>query len=996
MSTFVNWLIGKLIINGCQFPLFCDLVCAVHMKGFCNVQLIDVVPPFSYLHSCNFNYHVQTDFPHRHKHIYLNPHTKKAEKALIAASIVQEIHSMNPPGRFLKEVPIEGGGGDTTATATANKDNNKNKKEKKQCCWVEISNDRACLKTGQALRECGPEIRQKIVDLSLGVGSAVVNGVSPSKALGLGSRSSPSSTVPKANSPTTASPTKQQQQQDNTSYSLMGAASFGGKKRQLPMKKRKSIHLDGGSDNEPVTKSSNNDDNCESAKPLQHLISAEMLEGGGSEKLLPQLNDVLINNSALIPSASIFHHVGNRRFRVLVEVNLSNYFGELLSELSNLEHWMAWMSQESIVQTKRQDEVVTSVIGSVLGNNPPGKFLIQIATDNNTSGGSNSSNMNGGYGTSKQPTSTTTDDVEKELLELDWKLATQEEIMSKVHTTFLAAGRFHVKQHFTMLLAEQEMQQRQAIVQAIGQQQQQQQQVNIQARAASALDVMMEANRINALLNQGSGSNSSLSSHNNKAIPSYRPSSKKNWGARSASQSLNYPTLNIDAGMTSTNNEGLNSTPSATAMVSNSRGSDDSTTFSNKKDTAAPYPCPAKLRVFLTLPMERFFVEEDHNISPYSDPVPPTINSSSTIIPSNYDVLCGPDRQSFFHHIGNRRFRVMIEMNVQRYEKAYLTSVSNAARHATSSNTIGEHHVQNVINEMGEDYIQKLIGEILLALSRADPPGRFLGMDMKTGKWRVLNPVYANLKTELTFFECLQVQQRRLSNILLEEERNCRIAKEQEALIAAELEIRRRSVDQTGPSADNSCPKGVCPSTAAIRNCLPFLAAANQGMDLQSLQDQAKNDLKKQQQQHQQQQHQASPSRPQNSSAGDSKTLNEMAMTDIVQRFASEQSDKSRALLHQIQRTASITHSNCHELPKPQQRRSSLPVTLPSSSSSQVKNDGNMSSNQMPKRDSAVSTDSNDSTESQYSSSSEGDSDKMKGLLDVVGTMMMMARRGSC
>jgi len=297
---------------------------------------------------------------------------------------------------------------------------------------------------------------------------------------------------------------------------------------------------------------------------------------------------------------------------------------------------------------------------------------------------------------------------------------------------------------------------------------------------------------------------------------------------------------------------------------------------------------------------------------------------------------------------------------------------------------------------MGEDYIQKLIGEILLALSRADPPGRFLGMDMKTGKWRVLNPVYANLKTELTFFECLQVQQRRLSNILLEEERNCRIAKEQEALIAAELEIRRRSVDQSGPSADNSCPKGVCPSTAAIRNCLPFLAATNQGMDLQSLQDQAKNDLKKQQQQQQQQQYQASPSRPQNSSAGDPKTLNEMAMTDIVQRFASEQSDESRALLHQIQHTASITHSNCHELPKPQQRRSSLPVTLPSSSSSQVKNDGNMSSSQMPKRDSAVSTDSNDSTEPQYSSSSEGDSDKMKGLLDVVGTMMMMARRGSC
>ena len=120
--------------------------------------------------------------------------------------------------------------------------------------------------------------------------------------------------------------------------------------------------------------------------------------------------------------------------------------------------------------------------------------------------------------------------------------------------------------------------------------------------------------------------------------------------------------------------------------------------------------------------------------------------------------MCGAGRIDFFHHIGNRRFRVMIEMNIQRYEQAYISSFSN--------NGVG-----------GEQCIQKLIDEILVSLSKCDPPARFLGMDMTNGTWNLLNPVFASLKTETTFFECLQVKQRRQARLLeeeLEEEEKCK------------------------------------------------------------------------------------------------------------------------------------------------------------------------------------------------------------------------------
>lgn len=71
------------------------------------------------------------------KNIYLAPTTKKLEKAHIAAGIVNDIRTMNPPGRFLKE-------------------------EKGTRMWYDIGDAKAIKKTGQALREDAPEIRPAI------------------------------------------------------------------------------------------------------------------------------------------------------------------------------------------------------------------------------------------------------------------------------------------------------------------------------------------------------------------------------------------------------------------------------------------------------------------------------------------------------------------------------------------------------------------------------------------------------------------------------------------------------------------------------------------------------------------------------------------------------------------------------------------------------------------------------------------------------------------
>eukprot|EP00542_Grammatophora_oceanica_P003635 CAMPEP_0194068710 /NCGR_PEP_ID=MMETSP0009_2-20130614/87242_1 /TAXON_ID=210454 /ORGANISM="Grammatophora oceanica, Strain CCMP 410" /LENGTH=585 /DNA_ID=CAMNT_0038721833 /DNA_START=148 /DNA_END=1905 /DNA_ORIENTATION=- len=75
------------------------------------------------------------DVVNGHKKVYLAKTTKKLEKAHIAAKIVEQIRTMDPPGRFLKE---DSGTG----------------------LWWDIGDAKAIKKVGQALREDAQEVRK--------------------------------------------------------------------------------------------------------------------------------------------------------------------------------------------------------------------------------------------------------------------------------------------------------------------------------------------------------------------------------------------------------------------------------------------------------------------------------------------------------------------------------------------------------------------------------------------------------------------------------------------------------------------------------------------------------------------------------------------------------------------------------------------------------------------------------------------------------------------
>lgn len=68
---------------------------------------------------------------------YLSKQTKKMDKAWIAADIVNQIRKLDPPGRFLKEDP-------------------------NSSLWLEVGDERARRKTGQALREDAPDLREEL------------------------------------------------------------------------------------------------------------------------------------------------------------------------------------------------------------------------------------------------------------------------------------------------------------------------------------------------------------------------------------------------------------------------------------------------------------------------------------------------------------------------------------------------------------------------------------------------------------------------------------------------------------------------------------------------------------------------------------------------------------------------------------------------------------------------------------------------------------------
>ena len=119
-------------------------------------------------------------------------------------------------------------------------------------------------------------------------------------------------------------------------------------------------------------------------------------------------------------------------------------------------------------------------------------------------------------------------------------------------------------------------------------------------------------------------------------------------------------------------------------------------------------------------------------------------SSKSTWLPSNYDVLCNSNlvcspKQAYFHHIGNRRFRILIETRVTEFEDLY-------------GATLLLPDVSAGIARMNQ-----FVDEVLESL-----PFRFLALDARVGFWRVLGSVYARKKIDHAFYQCMEVKKMQL------------------------------------------------------------------------------------------------------------------------------------------------------------------------------------------------------------------------------------------
>jgi len=85
-------------------------------------------------HSGNLYYRTLVN---KHKHKYIDKHTRKLDKVKIASHIVMLIRTAYPPGRFLKQ--------DTDTKY-----------------WKEIGDEKATRKSGQAMRERAPDTRRDL------------------------------------------------------------------------------------------------------------------------------------------------------------------------------------------------------------------------------------------------------------------------------------------------------------------------------------------------------------------------------------------------------------------------------------------------------------------------------------------------------------------------------------------------------------------------------------------------------------------------------------------------------------------------------------------------------------------------------------------------------------------------------------------------------------------------------------------------------------------
>mmetsp|Transcript_22467 Transcript_22467/g.32099 ORF Transcript_22467/g.32099 Transcript_22467/m.32099 type:complete len:607 (+) Transcript_22467:202-2022(+) len=404
-------------------------------------------------------------------------------------------------------------------------------------------------------------------------------------------------------------------------------------------------------------------------------------------KAFPGINDVLLGKGP-----TCFDHIGNRRFRILVEVNVDNYFDSDITALK--------VEDTSSKKTSKQDEIINNVLSSIQGNSPSGRFLLPMGKADNSC----SSN------------------VVSSLDEISWEVASEEEARQKVHVTFLAAGRFFIKRDHIfdmikrasqvdeddgdLLFAQQSDDDRSAGQSKVdsGCTNDQTKDVRACQAVAKIADTMIISNDDAAGIMDGK------------------------WGCQHDDRG---PRNDSGRSAISVNTVSANSTP-FTLNLNQPIHTSISQQLCYTNGLVYNY-IPSMVSTFQSIPIEEFFMPDERDNPSSAEAI---THPAAYIIPSNYDVLCGSG-QAFFHHIGNRRFRIMIEMNIERYEKEY--------------QKVGR----------GENFsIHEIVAQINKSIASRCPPGRFLAMDMQTGWWRVLSPMYSQLKVEQTLFQCMQVKQR--------------------------------------------------------------------------------------------------------------------------------------------------------------------------------------------------------------------------------------------
>lgn len=380
-------------------------------------------------------------------------------------------------------------------------------------------------------------------------------------------------------------------------------------------------------------------------------------------KALPGINDVLLGKGP-----TCFDHIGNRRFRILVEANVDNYFDSDITALK--------VEDTSSKKTSKQDEIIDNVLSSIHGNSPSGRFLLSMGKAEDSC----SSNI-------------------VSLLDaISWKVASEEEARQKVRSTFLAAGRFFIKRDHIF-----DMIKRASHVDADDGDSSFVQQSN-DDRSAGQSNVdsgCTSAQTKDVRACQTAKTADTMISNDVTGIVD------GTWGHQHGDIGLRN-----DSGRSAifANTISANSTPFTLNL-------NQPTSFSRILHTSISQQLcyanglvnnyiPAMVSTFQSIPIEEFFMPDERDNPSSAEAI---THPAAFIMPSNYDVLCGSG-QAFFHHIGNRRFRIMIEMNIERYEKEY--------------QKVGR----------GENFsIHEIVAQINKSIATRSPPGRFLGMDMQTG-----------------------------------------------------------------------------------------------------------------------------------------------------------------------------------------------------------------------------------------------------------------------